>query len=39
MMSVPEVVGDRYLLAAEAPMALSGYQVDAGDGELLVAQN
>jgi len=39
MMSVPEVVGDRYLLAAEAPMALSGYQVDAVDGELVVAQN
>lgn len=37
-MNSPEVVGDRYVLAAEAPMDLSGYQVNVtDDGELVLA--
>ena len=36
MFSVAEVVGDRYLLAAEAPMELSGHQITVEDGKLVV---
>jgi NAD(P)-dependent dehydrogenase (short-subunit alcohol dehydrogenase family) len=37
MMSVADVVGDRYLLAAEAPMELSGNQIAVEDGKLVAA--
>ena len=36
---VGDVLGDRYLLAAEAPMELSGNQITVRDGELVVADD
>ena len=36
MFGVAEVVGDRYLLAAEAPMELSGHQITVENGKLAV---
>lgn len=38
MMGVAEVVGDRYLHAAEAPMALSGHQITVRDGALVAVE-
>ena len=39
MASVADVVGTRYLLAAEAPMEFSGHQLDFRDGALEVAHD
>lgn len=33
-----ETVGNRYVLAAEAPMELSGHQVEVEDNELVIAR-
>jgi len=34
-----ETVGNRYVLAAEAPMELSGHQVAVEDNELVIARD
>ena len=39
MAGVAEVVGTKYLLAAEAPMELSGQQIVVKDGELAIAED
>lgn len=39
MSSVADVVGIRYLLAAEAPMEFSGHQINFSDGALSIAED